>query len=244
VWLPGVQLLIARQAAGTTEGLTVAVKGGHNAERHNHLDVGSYWVALDGTPLVVDAGQPTYTAASFGPDRYRAWPLRSGWHNVPDPGAEQLPGADRRALDVRVERRAAGTVWSAELSAAYPEGLVAGWRRTLRLVRPGAGRPAHVLVEDRPYAPRGPVRLHHVLAGDVTLADGSALVGDGAGRTLRLTWDPRRLTGSLEHRPLDDPLLRGSWGERLTRMTLACDATAEQGRTPAPLLVRIERAEG
>ena len=51
-------------------GLTLAAKGGHNGESHNHNDVGSFIVAVDGVPAVADAGRPTYTAQTFGPDRY------------------------------------------------------------------------------------------------------------------------------------------------------------------------------
>lgn len=212
-WLPRVQVLVARESAGTSRGLTVAVKAGHNGERHNHLDVGSYWVAADGVPVVADVGQPTYTAASFGPDRYRAWPLRSEWHNVPEPGVPQEPGEACGARDVEVELTAAAATLSADLAGAYPG--VARWIRSVRLVR---GPRAHVLVTDDESV--RPVRLRHVLAGDVELGDGEAFVSLGGRRVLRLSWDPRATTAELERRPLDDPLLRASWGGHLTRLTL------------------------
>lgn len=243
IWLPRVQLLIAREESGTASGLALAVKGGHNAERHNHLDVGSYWVALDGRPVIVDIGQPTYTAASFGPDRYRAWPLRSGWHNVPDPGAEQLPGAEHRAREVRTDLADAAVEWRADLAAAYPDGLLDRWTRTVRLVRATASEGAYILVEDEPGpgADDGPavVRLRHVLAGDVELAEDHAVVTAGTGRALRLSWDPALLTGQVEHRSIEDPTLRKSWGPRLTRLTLSAEPPADPH---AVLRVRIERA--
>ncbi|MER6800130.1 heparinase II/III family protein, partial [Amycolatopsis mediterranei] len=212
-WLPRVQVLVAREAAGTPHGLTVAAKAGHNGERHNHLDVGSYWVAVDGVPVVADAGQPTYTAASFGPDRYRSWALRSEWHNVPEPGVTQEPGADRGARDVRVELTASAATLSADLAGAYPG--VPRWIRSVRLVR---APHAHVLVADDESV--RPVRLRHVLAGDVELGEGEAFASLGGRRVLRLSWDARHTTAELERRPLDDPLLRASWGEHLSRLTL------------------------
>ncbi|MEU4252497.1 heparinase II/III family protein [Amycolatopsis sp. NPDC026612] len=212
-WLPRVQVLVARETAGTPWGLTVAVKAGHNGERHNHLDVGSYWVAVDGVPVVVDIGQPTYTAESFGPDRYRAWPLRSEWHNVPEPGFSQEAGEAFGARDVHVELTASAAALSADLAGAYPE--LPRWSRSVRLVR---GPQAHILVEDDDSV--RPVRLRHVLAGDVELGNGEAVVSLAGRRVLRLSWNARHTTAELERRPLDDPLLRASWGEHLSRLTL------------------------
>ena len=236
-WLPRVQVLVARETAGTANGLTMAVKAGHNGERHNHLDVGSYWVALDGVPVVADVGQPTYTAASFGPDRYQAWPLSSAWHNVPEPEAEQVPGAAHGARDVRVDLRASGAVLRADLAGAYPAGLLRYWTRSVRLTRAAGDLPAYVLVEDAWPDHFGPVRLRHVLAGDVELADGSALVyHDGV--VLRLSWDAALAGVELEHRPLTDALLRAAWGERLNRLTLLVTEPVREG----PFRVRLERA--
>lgn len=237
-WLPRVQVLVAREAAGTAAGLTLAAKAGHNGERHNHLDVGSYWVALDGRPLVVDIGQPTYTAASFGPDRYQAWPLQSAWHNVPEPGAPQQPGPAHGAHDVRVGLTPAAAALHAELAGAYPAGLLHTWHRSLRLIRATPDTPAHVLIEDH-WTPdlATPVLLRHILAGDVELAGGRAQV-TADGHSLLISWDPNRATARLDHRDLDDPLLRESWGERLTRLTLTIAAPSAGER----FTVRMEQS--
>ncbi|ASO22027.1 hypothetical protein FHR81_004965 [Actinoalloteichus hoggarensis] len=220
-WLPRVQVLVARETAGTTRGLTLAAKAGHNGERHNHLDVGSYWVALDGTPLIVDVGQPTYTAGSFGANRYDAWPLRSEWHNVPEPGAAQPAGAEHAARDVAVERTERTTALHAELAGVYPAGLLARWSRSIRLIRATGREEAHVVIDDSWESAAGaPVLLRHVLAGTVELASGRAIVTPASGRALLVSWDPTLLVAEVERRPLDDPLLRASWGAQLTRLTL------------------------
>ncbi|MEV8565245.1 heparinase II/III family protein [Streptomyces sp. NPDC051322] len=241
VWLPRAQLLVTRERAGTSEGLTLAVKGGHNEERHNHLDVGSYWVALDGRPMIVDIGKPTYTAASFGPDRYEAWPLRSSWHNVPEPGGEQLPGALHAATEAAVDLGRNATAWRADLAGAYPDGLVDRWSRRTRLVRATGSRPAHIVVEDEPRPAPDRFLLRHVLAGRVRLDDGFAVVSDEGGRALRMSWDPALLEARAEVRSLDDPQLRASWGDALTRLTLARRSSAPRS-AGEPARVRIERA--
>ncbi|MBO1331428.1 heparinase II/III family protein [Streptomyces sp. VRA16 Mangrove soil] len=226
-WLPRLQILVAREAAGSTDGLTVAVKAGHNGEHHNHLDVGSYWLAVHGRPLLVDVGRPTYTTRTFGPDRYAAWPFRSRWHNVPDPGAEQLPGADHGARGVRAELGPDVSRLSMELSGAYPPGTLARWDRTVLLVR---GATPYVEVEDAWQGCSGEVALHHVLAGHVELDDGRATVTAPDGTGALLCWDARVAEARVVCRELDDPQLTRSWGGRLTRLTLAVRDPGSQGR--------------
>ncbi|WP_239539595.1 heparinase II/III family protein [Microbacterium sp. B35-04] len=143
VWLPSTEVMLARERGGTSRGLTVAVKGGHNGEHHNHNDVGSFVVASDGVPVIVDAGRPTYTLQTFGPDRYDIWTMQSGWHNVPVIGGlEQNPGAAFAASDVEVALGDDVAALTLELSGAYPG--AASWHRAVRLERPAR----RVVVED------------------------------------------------------------------------------------------------
>ncbi|NQX06023.1 heparinase II/III family protein [Rathayibacter sp. VKM Ac-2856] len=235
VWLESVQVLLARTTEGSAEGLTLVAKGGHNAEHHNHNDVGSFQVASDGVPVVVDAGRPTYTAATFGPERYSIWTMRSEWHNLPVVrGLGQPPGREAAAADVSVTLDDASASFSAELAAAYPGTGLRSWRRTVSLDRPSLDRPsARVVLEDRwdlaPWddhddEPGTSIRL--LLAGDVVTERGAARVRPlGAARPLRIAWDP-----ACEHRivvrSLEDPMLTSVWGERLTLLEI--DATARR----------------
>ena len=93
IWFPDLQVRIARRGPWT-----LAAKGGHNGESHNHNDVGSFMLYLDGAPEIVDAGNMTYTAKTFSDRRYELWNTRSAYHNVPMIGGrEQLAGTERRA---------------------------------------------------------------------------------------------------------------------------------------------------
>ncbi|WP_343242183.1 heparinase II/III family protein [Streptomyces sp. SID9727] len=219
VWLPRLEILVARQETASARGLTVAVKAGHNGEHHNHLDVGTYWVAADGRPLVVDAGRPRYTGQTFGPERYAAWPFQSAWHNVPEPGDTQSPGREFTAREVTASGDGGRSGLSAELSGAYPDGPLSGWRRSVSLVRATGEAPAYIDVRDA-WRGRVPyVRLRHLLSGRVELADGLARVtAEGAGVVMR--WDSSLCDASAERLELEDPLLRDSWGAFLTRLTL------------------------
>jgi hypothetical protein len=225
-YLPSVQIMVARQAAGTTHGLLLAAKGGHNGEHHNHRDVGSVVVAVDGVPLLVDAGQPTYTAQTFGPDRYGIRAMQSAWHSVPAPfGLEQGTGEEFAAQVLSAPTEQDPTLTLA-LGAAYglpPE----QWTRMSTLSR-AAGQ---VVITDRWDLPASPhnatpdVGITYLAAGTVRLGgEGTAtitpagipLAGDGRGAVLR--WKPGTAVVVVDEWLLDDPLLSDVWGERLTRL--------------------------
>lgn len=226
-WLPGTQVCVARTAGGSARGLALVVKGGHNAENHNHNDVGSVMVAVDGVPVVVDAGRPTYTAQTFGPDRYEIWTMRSDWHNVPEVrGTPQREGAAFRAGDVEVADQPDHFQVRMDLAGAYPVDGLERWWRTARLDRSSG----EVTIEDawRFAADGEPSVLRFLLAGEVRQdRPGEVEVRPpGGGRGLALCWDPELAAGSLDVRELDDPMLTGVWGDRLTRLELALPGTA------------------
>lgn len=65
------------------DGFTLAAKGGHNKESHNHNDVGQIIVLNEGKPVIIDIGGPTYTKAVFSELRYTVFPINGHWHSVP-----------------------------------------------------------------------------------------------------------------------------------------------------------------
>ena len=78
-----------------------AAKAGHNAEMHNHNDVGSFIFAKNGKQLVMDLGAGGYTRQYFSPERYNILEPSSRSHNLPIiNGKYQLVGADAAAKDV------------------------------------------------------------------------------------------------------------------------------------------------
>ncbi|GIH14966.1 heparinase II/III domain-containing protein [Rugosimonospora africana] len=230
-WFDSTQVLLARAAAGSTAGLTLAVKGGHNGEHHNHNDVGSMVVALGGVPVLVDAGRPTYTAQTFGPDRYRIWTMRSGWHNVPRiRGSEQAHGRRYAAREATVTVDDTRSGLALDLTDAYPRGDVRHWRRDAWLDR-ATGR---VTVRDSwqldPAPNAEPTVVHLLAAGTVRVGQADAEVDamEGAG-TVRLAWEPAHVPATMTAIELDDPLLREVWGDRLTRIEFDVSALEPAG---------------
>jgi hypothetical protein len=241
VWLPSTQVLLARTQAGRTDGLTLAAKGGHNGEHHNHNDVGSVVVALGGVPVLVDAGRPTYTAQTFGPDRYAIWTMQSSWHNVPEiRGTAQSTGAPRAARSIQGTVDDDRTELAVDLAAAYPRTDIRSWVRVSTLHRGGR----RVTVTDRwdlaPTQPSdGPTTVRWLVAGEVTVEPGRAEITalEGAGAVV-LTWEPAAPCATVV-RELDDPMLSDVWTDRLTRLDI--DVTA-LGPTASLALTIEERS--
>ncbi|HTJ38782.1 MAG TPA: heparinase II/III family protein [Dactylosporangium sp.] len=220
VWLPSTQVLLARATAGSAAGLAVAVKGGHNDEHHNHNDVGSVVVALGGVPVLVDAGRPTYTAQTFGPDRYHIWTMHSAWHNVPFVrGTAQRAGRAFAAGGVAVQITDERSRLRLDLAAAYPRDDVRHWWRTAGLDR-AAGRVTVTDEWDLEPGGTGGTQIRYLAAGHVLLAPGRAeITAVGGAGTVVLTWAPAApCTATV--RELDDPMLRDVWGDDLTRLDI------------------------
>ncbi|WP_020392255.1 heparinase II/III domain-containing protein [Kribbella catacumbae] len=226
-WLPEVQVLVARESAGWT----LAIKGGHNDENHNHNDVGSFIAALDATPVLIDLGQPTYTAISFSDRRYEQWVTRSEWHNVPVvDGQEQPAAADSRATSFVVQDDRA----EVDLSSAYPAGEL---RRVAMLDRQNG----QIRVVDT-WGAGADVEEHFVIAGKpIVHQPGELVVSTLADGLARISWDPALGTGKLEQRPVDDDLLASVWGAVVHRLII--NATTDR-RSFELTLTRFEEKTG
>ncbi|MDR1800061.1 MAG: heparinase II/III-family protein [Bifidobacteriaceae bacterium] len=219
-YLPGHQLFVARQRAGSAAGLAVAAKGGHNGENHNHCDVGQVIVALDGVPVVADAGRTTYTAATFGPDRYQCWAMQSAWHNVPLVGGYgQGVGPQFAAAGAAAQLEAGLAEFSLDLAGAYGAGL-SYLRRVIRLERTAGPAGQVVITDEWPSDAPPEVESRFLLAGCIKgHGPGWLVVESLAGAGLRLTW-PAGLAYQVVEQPLDDPCLTSVWGPALHQLRL------------------------
>jgi hypothetical protein len=137
VWLPDIQVMLARDEQGSSKGLLVAAQGGHNDESHNHNDVGNYVVYYDGLPLLIDVGKGTYTRKTFGSQRYEIWSNSSDYHNTPTiNGNVQLPGSEYKAGNIAYKQGKGFTQLSMDISKAYPaDAGISSWQRTIQLNR-------------------------------------------------------------------------------------------------------------
>ncbi|NCO37573.1 MAG: heparinase [Armatimonadetes bacterium CG_4_10_14_3_um_filter_66_18] len=139
-WFEDAGLLICRPAQGSECRLGVALKGGHNAEHHNHNDVGSYVVLMGSTPILLDPGAETYSARTFSAKRYESKLLNSFGHPVPVvAGQLQRPGADAKGKVVRTDFTEAADTLVVDLRAPYAVRELEKLERTFVYSREGAG---------------------------------------------------------------------------------------------------------
>lgn len=223
VRLASTEVLLAREHSGTADGLTLVVKGGHNAEHHNHNDVGSFIVASDGVPVVVDAGRPTYTKATFGPDRYAIWTMQSSWHNTPTiAGVDQSPGREFAASAVEATITDAVSQLTLDIDRAYGiNGL--SWRRSAALDRMAGVVRVSDAWRGAPTTD-GATTLNLVIAGTVSSLENGIRVAPLDGATPVVIRWPDGIRSTRTVRTLDDPVLSDVWGERLTRIELDVSA--------------------
>ncbi|MDB5232473.1 MAG: Heparinase family protein [Chitinophagaceae bacterium] len=135
VWFSDVQLMASRSA----NGFFVAAHGGHNAESHNHNDVGDFMVYYNSQPIIVDVGSGTYTATTFSKDRYTLWFNTSPYHNLPTINdKQQLAGAQYKATDVKYETTTDYSRLNMDIGNAYDSAAgVNSWKRSISLNKKG-----------------------------------------------------------------------------------------------------------
>jgi hypothetical protein len=228
LYLPGTEVAVARSDA-----FFLSAKGGHNAVSHNHNDVGSVIVSLDGDPVVVDAGVGVYRRETFIPEhRYGIWTMRSSWHSVPMPnGVEQHEGESFRATGTRFVDDGDRAALSTDLTAAYP--AASGLVRAVRVASLDRAAEVVELHDEWAFSAPGVMTLVLLTLHEPVVVPGGLRVG-----AAHFGVDGTRFAIRTERRALDDEKLRSAWGAALHRVLLVEHAPAPAGSHT----VRITRA--
>jgi hypothetical protein len=139
-WFGDAGILICRPAPNRPHSLGAALKGGHNAEQHNHNDVGSFVVALDGATPLLDPGAEVYTRRTFSARRYDSKVLNSFGHPVPRvAGKLQRPGREAAAKVLKTEFTDASDTLVMDIRSCYDVSELASLVRTFVFSREGRG---------------------------------------------------------------------------------------------------------
>lgn len=239
-WFPELQVMGARSSKGLKHGLYVAAKGGHNAESHNHNDVGNFIVYADGYPVLIDIGVETYTAKTFSDRRYEIWTMQSAYHNLPTiNGTMQKNGRKYRAYDVGYKSGKKRASFSLDISKAYPdEAKVKSWKRTITL-----NRGKNIIIRDKYTLKEVTQNLQISLmswrkpaleADGIIRLENPEEIKDS--KAIYIRYDKKRFRLDIETIPLEDGRLQSSWGNQLFRIML----TAKQRPLQDEFSIRIE----
>jgi hypothetical protein len=220
-WYPEFGLMTARERAGSTDGMYVAVLASNNGRSHSHNDTGNFVIYQDGEPVAIDVGVETYTAKTFSPERYTIWTMQSAFHNLPTVGGVmQHNGVDFEATARKYSTSDERATVSFDLTKAYPkEAGIKTWVRTVTLER----KTNRVEIEDAFELERAePITLTVMTPRIPTAAAGAVTLKlvSGTGADAKLSFDDAQLTAKVEKIEITDPSLREDWGEAIHRVLL------------------------
>lgn len=227
-WLPRIQVMTVRSVQNSTDGLFIAAKGGHNAESHNHNDVGHFIVYADGEPLFIDPGVGTYRKETFNDaTRYKIWSMQSGYHNLPKiNGVDQKNGKNYAARNVKIETGKRNVKFSLDIAGAYPsDAKVEKWVRTIDFKR----NKSITVVEDyklKEYVDDSYIMFMSCIKPEIL--DGMVKYNVGKS-SYALYFDSDEVTVSYEKLQLDDMKFVEIWGE-LYRLKLKINSDNLSGK--------------
>lgn len=217
-FLPDIEVAGARDQEGSEKGFYFAAKGGHNAESHNHNDLGTCVLYYDGKPCLIDIGRENYVARTFSSRRYEIWTMQSQYHNLPRiNGIDQKEGRQYEALSTSFSADARKAVFSTDISQAYTEEAgVEKWVRSYRL-----DRGEKFTISDQYTLGKtasDPSTLNFVTACEVSEIKSGVLDLAGEGFSLEMKYDPKNVSVELEFVEVTDSTLKRYWPKGITRI--------------------------
>ena len=183
-WGEAAEWMTSRRTFGNIRA-AFACKGGHNGVSHNHNDVGTFLLNIEGEQLLADVGSGEYTRQYFSPERYGIFNCGSQGHSVPViDGGYQLSGQEHRAEGTRF---ASGEDWdTAEmgLASAYGCDKLQSLHRVMEF-----GGDGRLILKDRYRFSDTPSEVRErliCLYRPAVEEDGSVRMAGGKGQALRL----------------------------------------------------------
>ncbi len=223
VWYDKTQQCVMRKGKWT-----LAAKGGHNNESHNHNDVGSGILMYDSMPVFVDPGAGDYVKATFGKDRYTLWQNCSDWHNAPVINAcGQATGREYAAS--LCECNLGKGLFRVEFAKAYPEEACAKvYDRTYSLTAKGLTITDKFSLSER----KAPDAVNFILWGEPVVEAGLVKVtvrsyDDSRKEVINIKY-PASLKAVVEQKAISesDKKMTSSWKGSLWRLSFVSASDA------------------
>lgn len=200
--LPALKVFVYRESDECDKGLTLAVKGGHNNESHNHNDIGSFTAFDNGEQFIIDIGTAVYTKQTFDPNtRYGVWYIGSSYHNVAEIGGCSQ-SAGRQFASCNEEWSESDKVVKMELKNAYPaEAGIVSYERTAKL-----DNGAITITDDISLIDEKTVDFHFVTHHKPEILDGRVKITDS-----RSIYFEDGISASFDSVHTEDPKLLAAW---------------------------------
>lgn len=235
-WYPDLEVMIARDKQGSTDGFFVAAKGGNNDESHNHNDIGNFVVYYNGFPLLIDVGRGTYTRKTFSNQRYDIWYNCSDYHNLPTiNGKNQLPGVEFKAQNVNYKFGKDYSLLTMDIASSYPK--EAGINHCTRSIRLNRGK--NVTVEDMIQLSEAQSVVHHFMTCyPAEVAKPGELIihfapKDNKANHFIISYNPSIFEVSVEKvqlKDMEDKGIQQKWGDTIHRINLKVKEPTSAGK--------------
>jgi hypothetical protein len=220
-WYPETEFCYIRNNTG----FFLATLGGHNAESHNHNDVGTFSLYLNNMPLLIDVGVGTYKRQTFGPERYSIWTMQSDYHNLPKiNGQSQLFGSQYRSKNMKFDSSA--NKISLDISAAYAKGTASTWRRTFVLDANGGLTLNEEFKIDTLKAAN---IVYFMTWAKPEISVPGQIVLEKDGTKAKLLYNKSLFDTAVEMIPVDDKKLNAVWGSQLYRLAFTAKKMQKSG---------------
>ena len=219
-WLPETQIFGARSEYNSNRGFYLAAKGGHNAESHNHNDVGNFIIYYNGKPLVIDIGVEEYTRKTFSGDRYDIWTMQSQYHSLPTVNSHmQINGREYCAEDLEFSSNRSKVSFQADIAGAYPEEAgIKSWNRSLELNR---GKSVAISEEFELEKINGQTTFNLMTPYQVDVDENNGMITfNDPEFKVRLVFNHNDLDIETEEINVTDRRLKPVWGDKLYRIKL------------------------
>lgn len=201
-YFPDGGVLISRTAK-TNFPMAVVLKGGHNAEPHNHNDVGSFSVVVGTNMVICDPGGEVYTARTFSAHRYDSKVLSSFGHALPVvAGQLEKTGAAARGVIVETNFTDAADILKLNYRSAYAVPSLEKLERTFVFQR--GAQPSLEVRDEIKFSTPQTFETALVTWGKIKSLDATTLeIADGDS-TVRVTIDTQGRAFQLKQQTLDE----------------------------------------
>jgi len=222
---------VLQMTAKTDEGWRLGSRFGLPGIQHGHNDVGNVILFVDNNPILIDVGVATYTADTFGPNRFKLWSMRSDWHNCPSPNSVlQHNGWDYGDKDCKFKEEDGKIVFSSDIANCYDRAAVCeSYVRELEL---GITGKSYLTIRDTYSLTQrnAPDLEYFVTPGKVKKLSDTSLLIESAGTEIVLEWSDN-LNVKIEEAEIPEPSLKRKWDKGLRRIVLSSAQDAPlQGR--------------